>query len=390
MDLDFWWLLLVPVVFGLGWIAARFDLRHLLSERASLPSSYFKGLNFLLNEQPDKAIDAFIEVAKLDPETTELHFALGNLFRKRGETERAIRVHQNVFSRTDLPKKERDHALYELAQDFLKAGLLDRAETAFKTFIAPGYASQRYADEAQQCLLTIYSLEKEWPEAIVCAQQLEARGVGSYKKEIAQFYCEQAQEAFDTQKEAVARKALAKALAAYPLNPRALLLLGDADMMAGKADIALKTWAQIEKQNVIYLPLVIERLMRAYTLLNQVQKGIEALIETLEQHPSNDLFEAMYPYVVQHQGVDRAYALAHSIMQKLPTMSAAMALLEAHSIKAGEPQRSEIDWIRRLIMQRIQNKPRYLCQECGFRARLFYWQCPGCQGWESLKADAGA
>ncbi len=390
MDLDFWWLLLIPVVFGLGWMAARFDLRHLLSERANLPRSYFQGLNFLLNEQADKAIDAFIEVAKLDPETTELHFALGNLFRKRGETERAIRVHQNVFSRADLPKKERDHALYELAQDFLKAGLLDRAETAFKTFIAPGYTDQRYADEAQQCLLTIYSLEKEWPAAIACALELEARGVGTYKKEIAQFYCEQAQEAFDAQKEEVAREALAQALIACPMSPRALLLLGDAQMMAGEPQSALSTWAHIEKQNVAYLPLVVQRLMQAHTLLNQADTGVEKLIETLECHPSNDLFEVIYPYVVQHQGLDRAYALARSVMQKLPTMSAAMALLEAHSIKAREPKRSELEWIRRLITQRIQNKPRYLCQECGFRARLFYWQCPGCQGWESSRADAGS
>ncbi len=150
MDLDYWWLLLIPVIFGLGWMAARFDLKNLLSESANLPRSYFRGLNFLLNEQPDKAIDAFIEVVKLDPETTELHFALGNLFRRRGETERAIRVHQNLLKRADLPTNERDHALYELGQDFLKAGLLDRAEETFKE-ISVGL----YAVDAQRALLTI-------------------------------------------------------------------------------------------------------------------------------------------------------------------------------------------------------------------------------------------
>ena len=122
MDLDFWWLLIIPVAFALGWMASRYDLKTLLSENATLPRSYFRGLNFLLNEQHDKAIDAFIEVAKLDPETIELHFALGNLFRRRGETDRAIRVHQNLLSRADLPVTERDHASFELGQDFLKAG----------------------------------------------------------------------------------------------------------------------------------------------------------------------------------------------------------------------------------------------------------------------------
>ncbi|MCE4105094.1 lipopolysaccharide assembly protein LapB, partial [Klebsiella pneumoniae] len=132
MDFDLWWLLAIPLVFGLGWAAARLDARQLRTEQLSLPRSYFKGLNFLLNEQPDKAIDAFIEVARLDPETTELHFALGSLFRRRGETERAIRVHQNLVNRPDLPPNERDHALFELGQDFLRAGLLDRAEESLR------------------------------------------------------------------------------------------------------------------------------------------------------------------------------------------------------------------------------------------------------------------
>src|SRR5580704_13335300 len=140
MEFETWWLLSIPVFFGLGWIAARVDITQLLSESRSLPNGYFKGLNFLLNEQPDKAIDAFIEVVKLDPETTELHFALGNLFRRRGETERAIRVHQNLLKRADLPTNERDHALYELGQDFLKAGLLDRAEETFKEISVGLYA----------------------------------------------------------------------------------------------------------------------------------------------------------------------------------------------------------------------------------------------------------
>lgn len=150
MDLDFWWLLVIPVAFALGWMASRYDLKALLSESANLPRSYFRGLNFLLNEQPDKAIDAFIEVAKLDPETVELHFALGNLFRRRGETDRAIRVHQNLLSRSDLPVNERDHALYELGQDFLKAGMLDRAEETFSML-----KSGDYAQGAQRALLTI-------------------------------------------------------------------------------------------------------------------------------------------------------------------------------------------------------------------------------------------
>src|ERR1700742_1733348 len=224
MDLDFWWLLAIPVAFALGWMAARYDLKTLLSESASLPRSYFRGLNFLLNEQPDQAIDAFIEVVKLDPETIELHFALGNLFRRRGETDRAIRVHQNLRSRTDLPGKERDHALFELGQDFLKAGLLDRAEETFRSLETGDPALG-----AQRSLLTIYEIEKDWNKSIDTARRLESMGAGSLDKEIAQFHCELSQEALQAKKPDEARRQLDLALRANPQSVRATILSGEVD-----------------------------------------------------------------------------------------------------------------------------------------------------------------
>jgi lipopolysaccharide biosynthesis regulator YciM len=151
MEFEYWWLLGFPLFFGLGWIAARIDIRHLLRESRALPSSYFKGLNFLMNEQPDKAIEAFIEVVKVDPETIELHFALGILFRRRGEYDRAIRMHQNLLERTDLSEEQRLTALTELGEDYLKAGILDRAEEAFKKL-----AESRQAAAARGHLLEIY------------------------------------------------------------------------------------------------------------------------------------------------------------------------------------------------------------------------------------------
>src|SRR5207302_6003354 len=155
MEFDFWWLLGFPLFFGLGWIAARIDIKHLVSESRALPQSYFKGLNFLLNEQPDKAIEAFIEVVKVEPQTIELHFALGSLFRRRGEVERAIRMHQNLVERVDLPEKQKLDALKELAQDYLKAGLLDRAEELFTKL-----RDTSHAEDALRSLLEIYEQEK--------------------------------------------------------------------------------------------------------------------------------------------------------------------------------------------------------------------------------------
>jgi len=378
MDLDYWWLLLIPVIFGLGWIAARFDLKHLLSESANLPRSYFRGLNFLLNEQPDKAIDAFIEVVKLDPETTELHFALGNLFRRRGETERAIRVHQNLLKRADLPINERDHALYELGQDFLKAGLLDRAEETFRQLQAG-----LYEVDARRCLLTIFEIEKDWPRAIEAAEHLEKQGVQSFAKEISQFHCELAQEALQRKQPDQAREALKQALRANPGNVRATILLGDVELAGADANAAIACWRRVEQQNPQYLTLVAERLMQAYKSLDQETEGAEILAAYIEKYPLNDLLDVAFKYVSALHGPASAHVLARTQMQKSPNVSGMIRLLDVQIAQADEPRRTELELMRNLVFQRTKNLPRYTCQNCGFRARLFYWQCPGCSGWES-------
>lgn len=378
MDLDFWWLLIVPVAFALGWIAARYDLKTLLSESANLPRSYFRGLNFLLNEQPDQAIDAFIEVVKLDPETVELHFALGNLFRRRGETDRAIRIHQNLLSRADLPERERDHALFELGQDFLKAGLLDRAEETLARL-----DSGEHAIGAQRALLTIYEIEKDWPKAIQVAEKLETMGVPPLAKEIAQFHCELAQEALSRKNPAEAADELALALKANEQNVRATILAGDVAAAAGQHEAAISAWRRVEAQNPAYLPLVAEKLMKAYQALERADEGATLLTSYVERYGSSDLLDIVYPYVAELRGAEAAHALARTQMQAAPNLAGMTRLIEAQMATAEEPRRGELELIRTLVKQRTKNLPRYTCQSCGFRARLFYWQCPGCSGWET-------
>jgi lipopolysaccharide assembly protein B len=378
MDLDLWWLLVIPVAFAFGWVAARYDLKALLSESANLPRSYFRGLNFLLNEQPDQAIDAFIEVVKLDPETIELHFALGNLFRRRGETDRAIRVHQNLLSRADLPVTERDHALYELGQDFLKAGLLDRAEETFKALQTGDYALG-----AQRALLTIYQIEKDWIKSIDTARRLETMGAASLDKEVGHFHCELAQEALQQKKPDEARRQLDLALKAYPQNVRATILFGDVDAAAGEHEKAVTAWRGVEEQNASYLPLVAEKVMKGYQALGHQEEGADLLTSWVDRYPSNDLLDVAYQHVSALRGPEAAHALARTQMQKSPNLAGMTRLLEAQQATAEEPRRSELELMRTLIRQRTKNLPRYTCQNCGFRARLFYWQCPGCSGWET-------
>ncbi|MFX1761514.1 lipopolysaccharide assembly protein LapB [Paraburkholderia sp. A1RI-2L] len=378
MDLDFWWLLVIPVAFALGWMASRYDLKALLSESANLPRSYFRGLNFLLNEQPDKAIDAFIEVAKLDPETVELHFALGNLFRRRGETDRAIRVHQNLLSRSDLPVNERDHALYELGQDFLKAGMLDRAEETFSML-----KSGDYAHGAQRALLTIYEIEKDWNRSIETARLLETMGAEPLGLEIAQFHCELSQEALQRKNPDEARRQLVLALKANEQSVRATILGGDVDAASGDWQAALAQWKRVEAQNPAYLPLVAEKIMKGYEALGRTQEGAQLLTGWVDRYSSNDLLDVAYRYVAELSGTDAAHALARAQMQKSPNLAGMTRLLEAQQANAEEPRRGELELMSKLIQQRTKNLPRYTCQNCGFRARLFYWQCPGCSGWET-------
>src|SRR6267143_1748214 len=222
MDFELWWLFGFALFFGLGWLAARVDIKQLLSESRQLPRSYFKGLNFLLNEQPDKAIEAFIEVVKVDPETVELHFALGSLFRRRGETERAIRMHRNLLERSDLGGEQRLHAMVELGQDYLKAGLLDRAEEMFAKLKGSPHRA-----EALKFLLEIYQQEKDWMKAVGIALELEKDSGQSAQKEIANYYCELALSEVTHSRPEGAKRHLEAALAAHRKCVRANIILGD-------------------------------------------------------------------------------------------------------------------------------------------------------------------
>src|SRR5690242_9527917 len=217
MEFEYWWLLIFPLFFGLGWIAARIDIRHLVHESRALPRSYFKGLNFLLNEQPDKAIEAFIEVVKVDPETIDLHFALGSLFRRRGEYDRAIRMHQNLLERDNLAPEQKVVALAELGEDYLKAGILDRAEEVFKKLEKTNSSAK-----AKNDLLQIYEQEKDWPRAIEMARSLAGE---PRARDIAQYLCELAASEAGSSRPENARRHLEEALEANRKCVRSSLLL---------------------------------------------------------------------------------------------------------------------------------------------------------------------
>lgn len=372
---EYWQLLLIPIFFLLGWAAARVDMRQVVHESRALPRSYFQGLNFLLNEQPDKAIDSFLEVAKVDSQTVELHFALGNLFRRRGETERAIRMHQNLIDRPDLDDAVRLHALSELGQDYLKAGLLDRAEEIFNKLIGTHFEA-----EAKRNLLEIFQAEKEWLKAIGLAKELP--DVAS-QQEVAEFYCELAASEIMRSKADSARVYLESAMQQNRKCVRASLLQGDLLLQEGRPEAAIDAWQRIEHQDPAYLALIAQRLLESYRTLERRDEGIALLSVYLERYPSLDLLDVVYQLVLESKGVEAAYRLVRAELQRNPTLLGLEKLMSARLPLVSPELRPDVELAKTIIQGYTKRLSRYRCDNCGFKARQFYWRCPACGGWET-------
>ena len=373
--IEYWQFLLIPVFFGLGWAAARVDMRQVVHESRAMPRSYFQGLNFLLNEQPDKAIDSFLEVAKVDSQTVELHFALGNLFRRRGETERAIRMHQNLIDLPDLEERIRLQALSELGQDYLKAGLLDRAEEIFNKLL--GSALE---EDAKRNLLEIYQSEKEWLKAVAIAREL--LDVASHR-EIAEYYCELAANEIMRSRPDAAREYLDIAMQENRKCVRASLLQGDLLLQEGDPLAAIEAWQRIEQQDPAYLALVAQRLLEAYRKQERLAEGIALLSGYLERYPSLDLLEVVYQLVLESEGTEVAYRLVRGELQRNPTLLGLEKLMSARLPLVAPEVRPDVELAKTIIQGYTKRLSRYRCDNCGFKARQFYWRCPACGGWET-------
>lgn len=378
MEFQSWWLLAFPLFFGLGWLAARIDIKHLLSESRALPASYFKGLNFLLNEQPDKAIEAFIEVARADQQTVELHFALGNLFRRRGEIERAIRMHQTLVSRTDLGSDQKTLAMYELAQDYLKGGLLDRAEQIFSEL-----KQTTYGETALKSLLQIYVVEKDWFKAIGIARELEKSGSESYQKEIANYFCELAASEYAHSRSDQARIYAEEALKANRKCVRANMMLGEWAARENRPDEAIEYWKRIEGQNPSFLFLVAEKMLESFRTLDRKSEGLQLLRSLQERFPALDLLNAAFQATVEAEGPEAAYRLVRDDLRRNPTLLGLDKFLEAQVFESSPERRSDLQLMRNLVQSYAVRLAIYQCTTCGFKARQFHWHCPACGGWET-------
>ncbi|MEQ1684087.1 MAG: lipopolysaccharide assembly protein LapB [Burkholderiaceae bacterium] len=374
MDFDLQWLLLgLPLTFALGWVASRFDLRQWRREQKDSPKAYYKGLNLLLNEQQDKAIDAFIEAVQQDPDTSDLHFALGNLFRRRGEYERAVRVHEHLLRRADLPRTERDRAQHALAQDFMKAGLFDRAEEAYKALDGTAFDT-----EARLALLTLHERSRDWRAAAEVAQKLEQRGTGSFASRISHYWCEIALEADAKHQTDEADAALKRAREAAPQAARPLVLAGQRALrLAEHADV-LALWGVLLVAHPAAFNLVAREYAQSALASGEAAAALVRLQELYQRAPTLDLLEAI-ALLDTDPAHQRERLLAH--LREHPSLSAAQGLLGQHT--GGAFDESETKALRDAVGRAAQPLRRYRCAACGFEAQHYFWQCPGCSSWDS-------
>ncbi len=373
MDFDLQWLLIaLPVVFALGWAASRFDLRQLRRDGRAAPKAYFKGLTLLLNEQHDKAIDAFIDAVQHDPDTTELHFGLGNLFRRRGEFERAVRVHQHLLERADLNAVDRQRAQHALAMDFMKAGLFDRAEAAYQALEGTDFDT-----EARSALLSLHERARDWRAATEVAGELERRGSGSFATRIAHYACELAllADAAGRPQEAEAQLQRARSVAPQALRP--MLLSGQRQARAGQHAAALQQWDQMLALQPQAWPLVAGDYARSALACSDCSAAFEHLQAAYEAEPGIDLLQARIE-LEGASGQHERLVLDH--LQRQPGLSAAAKVLELPVVQWDETTPQQL---RQVVATAARPLQRYRCAACGFEAHHYFWQCPGCQGWDT-------
>lgn len=385
--LELLWLLL-PVAAACGWWAGRRSARREGAREtrpAGLSDEYFRGLNFLLNEQQDEAIEVFIRLVEVDSETIETHLALANLFRRRGEVDRAIRIHQNLIARPNISRDNRNLALLELARDYMRAGVLDRAEGLFSDLVR----SNVHVVESSRRLLTIYEREREWDAAIETAQTLQRASGEPMGTVIAHYWCELADAERRVGNTKGARNLAAKALSADPKSVRASMIEGDLALEAGQYRQAVTAFRRVESQDAAFLPEVIDRLLEAMTKAGQPSL-LSAYIERLrDRYNGFSVVHAVTDLIRQREGEEAARSFFRDQMIKRPSLRGLREWVAMELEHASERSRPGTEVVLNMLERLVESKPIYQCHQCGYQGRILHWQCPSCRHWNTVKPIVG-
>ncbi|MGN6519392.1 MAG: lipopolysaccharide assembly protein LapB [Dokdonella sp.] len=378
--------LLLPVAAFSGWVLGRRRSERTSGARVSeLSTSYFRGLNYLLNEQQDKAIEVFLKLAEINRDTVETHLALGNLFRRRGEVDRAIRVHQNLIARPNLSQDEKTVALLELGEDYMRAGLLDRAETLFADLVA----MDALAPSALRHLIAIYQHERDWDKAIEHAQRLERATGESQSAMIAQFHCELADQARAQGARDDARRHVDDAFAVEPECVRASMVLGHIEAAHGDLDAAIRAFERVADLDIDYVPEILSPLLDSYARAQRMQRAEEFLLDITERYQGVSPVLALAKLYATTRGEAAAVDFLNRMLRQRPSVRALMALIDVNLHTASGEARENFLTLRDLTRQLVEGKAMYRCNRCGFGAKAHHWQCPSCKSWGSVRPIHG-
>lgn len=363
-----------------GWLLGRFGERDEEDTPPPLNVDYLKGLNFLLNEQTDQALEHFLRMVRVDDNTIETHFALGSLFRRRGEVDRAIRIHQNIIARPDLASEQRDQALYSLAKDYLAAGLLDRAE---KLFVRLAQGS-RFQVQALEALCRIYEQEREWEKAIDVGQRLEVLGGRSLALQIAHYYCELAEVAVAAGDFLSARQHVKKAQTGRERTMRGALTRAHIARDTGDNKTALKLYHRIIDENTYLIAEALPEIVAIYEKENATAALEKALERLLAENPDMSALVAYTAIVNDIGGIDVIDRCVEQYMLNEPTLG---EFVDLQQFSQGDAMSEEaaLAKVRRALSKLASSTPRYQCQECGFSSQRLLWQCPSCRNWETQR-----
>ena len=376
------WLLLIPASFTVGWLAGRRGGEIKTGTRVSrLSNTYFRGLNYLLNEQQDKAIEIFLQIAEVDKDTVETQFALGHLFRRRGEVDRAIRLHQNLVARNGLSEEQKTRAVLALGEDYMRAGLLDRAETLFTDLVQMGV----HAPQALRQLIAIYQFERDWHKAIEHALRYEQTSGEPMSKVIAHFHCELADQARLENRPDQAREQIGLAYAADSHCVRAGAIEGRLELAEGNDAAAIRAFERVARHDYDFLPEILAPLLGCYERRGENARARGFLQEMIEHYPGVSPMLALAQLIQQDEGIAAAQTFMARQLQQRPSLRGESALIDLSLDNPANDPSESLRTLKQITDQLVVRTHSYRCQRCGFGARAHHWQCPSCKQWGTIK-----
>ncbi|MFT3806143.1 lipopolysaccharide assembly protein LapB [Arenimonas sp.] len=376
------WLLLIPAAAAIGWLAGRRGGEIKGGARVSrLSNTYFRGLNYLLNEQQDKAIEIFLQIAEVDKDTVETQFALGHLFRRRGEVDRAIRLHQSLVARNGLSEEQKTRAVLALGEDYMRAGLLDRAETLFTDLVQMGV----HAPQALRQLIAIYQAERDWHKAIEHAVRYEQTSGEPMGRVIAHFHCELAERARLDNRNERARQRIADAYAADSHCVRAGVIEGRLELSEGNDAAAIRAFERVARHDIDYLPEIMAPLLACYERRGELARARGFLQEMIEHYPGISPVLALAQMIQRDEDVGAAQQFLAKQLQQRPSVRGEAAFIDLSLENPSNDADESLRTLKQITDQLVVRTNSYRCQRCGFGARAHHWQCPSCKQWGTIK-----